>query len=278
MDDVRDIGPLQALAIRQATLSPARQRVARVLLAADAEAGSRSITEVARLAETSPATVNRLSKELGYDGYPELRAAIAHEAGRDDQAGWERDIGREITPNDPASSVLKVLALTQTRALRSVVSSVDLDELATLADAMVRAERIDIFGEWGDSNPARELFQRLFRIGRPAWFHESSTAAGVVATLTGPGNVAIAFSRRGTDGAAEFLRDAGEAGARTVAVTGAPSSPAARAARHVVFSGVTASDEWLELYAGRTSDGFIASALWVLVVQRLPGGLRRRER
>jgi hypothetical protein len=44
----------------------------------------------------------------------------------------------------------------------------------------------------------------------------------------------------------------------------------------VVFGGVAVSDEWLELYAGRSSDTLVTAALWVLVAQRLPGGLGRR--
>jgi DNA-binding MurR/RpiR family transcriptional regulator len=277
MDDATEIGPLQALSLRQGALTGPRLRVARVLLASGAGAGSRSITEVARLAETSPATVNRLSKELGYDGFPALRAAIAHERGRDVQAGWERDIGREITPSDSPDEVVKVLAMTQTRAIRAAVAGVDLESLARRADAHVAARRVHLFGEWGDSIPARELFQRLFRIGRPLWFHESATAASVVSTLIDRGDVAIAFSRRGLEGAAaEFLRGASAAGALTAAVTGAPESAVGRAAEMVAFGGVAVSDEWLELYAGRSSDTLVTATLWVLVAQRLPGGLGRR--
>jgi hypothetical protein len=36
------------------------------------------------------------------------------------------------------------------------------------------------------------------------------------------------------------------------------------------------SDEWLELYAGRSSDTLVTATLWVLVAQRLPGGLGRK--
>src|SRR5881394_941398 len=61
-----------------------------------------TIVELAERSGTSPATVTRFCRALGYDGYADLRLSIAGETGRAArQSGWTVDIGREIQPDDP---------------------------------------------------------------------------------------------------------------------------------------------------------------------------------
>ena len=274
MRSASEPGPLQLVRQGLSVMRGAKLRVAKALLEMPARAGSESITDLARRAGTSAATVNRVSKDLGFAGYPALRAAIAHEIGRDVQAGWEKDIGTDIGPGDDPARVLKILANTQTRAVRSAVSSIDIDAVTKLADAIVGATRIHIFGQWGDSVPALELYLRLFRIGCHVWLHDGPTGASVSAALMGPGDVGIAFSRRGTDPSAlAFLEAAEAAGAITGAITGQPDSAVATKARISVYGGVLAGDAWVEHYAGRATDSLASSLLWVLVAQRAPQGL-----
>ena len=73
-----------------AELPEAERRAAELLLAAPTDAGYDSVGRLAERAGVSPATVVRLSRRLGYAGYAALKLAIAHEAGRADQFGYDR--------------------------------------------------------------------------------------------------------------------------------------------------------------------------------------------
>src|SRR5215475_9308363 len=54
-----------------------------------------SITELAAQAGTSPATVTRFCRAIGYTGYPALRVGAAAEQGRSSaHETWDSDIGR----------------------------------------------------------------------------------------------------------------------------------------------------------------------------------------
>ncbi|MFE4646722.1 MurR/RpiR family transcriptional regulator, partial [Streptomyces sp. NPDC056730] len=101
--DVGEASPLELLRSALSDLTGARLRVAEVILRIPAVVGRSSITWLAEEARTSPATITRLSTALGFEGFPELRAALAREHGRGVQAGWEKDIGSAITPDDPAA-------------------------------------------------------------------------------------------------------------------------------------------------------------------------------
>src|SRR5690349_12913923 len=84
----------------------ALQRVAEQVLADPAAAARATIVELAERSGTSPATVTRFCRALGFDGYADLRLGIAAETGRARASGWTVDIGREVQPNDPLERVL----------------------------------------------------------------------------------------------------------------------------------------------------------------------------
>jgi len=262
--------PLQLIRDALPTLAGARRRVAQAILDDPFEAGRNSITWLAELAQTQPATVTRLSSALGYNGFPALRAAVANEGGREIQAGWESDIGSEITPTDASEQVMNVLAGHQMRAIRNAMSAIDLPALERAADRIAAADRVHIFGEWGDKPPADELYMRLLRIGVPVWSHEGSYAAKIGAEQLSASDVAIAVSRSGESQiAAEFLATAQSNSAVTVLLTGEVDSSLARQADIVLFTGTAGGHSWTEYFAGRASDSFLAGLLWMLVAQRL---------
>ncbi|MDR6972687.1 MurR/RpiR family transcriptional regulator [Leifsonia shinshuensis] len=269
MTTAAEPSPLQLLRDALPTLTGARLRVAEVVLADPLEAGRKSITWLATRAETQPATVTRLSSSLGYSGFPAFRAAIASESGRELQAGWASDIGTDVAPDDPPETIMNVLAGHQFRALRSALANVDLARIARAADLIASADRVEIFGEWGDHPPADELQMRLMRLGVPVWMHDGAYGARVGASLLGPEGVAIAISRNGDSEIAQaFLAEAAAHGATTIAITGAPDGAVGAASDIVLFTGTGGGRTWTEYFAGRASDGFVGGVLWMLVAQR----------
>ncbi|MFC0673186.1 MurR/RpiR family transcriptional regulator [Brachybacterium hainanense] len=269
---------LTALREELPSLNPTMRRVAEAILADPDAAGSLSITTLGARADAPPATVSRLAGRLGYAGFPQLRSAIAVENGRNAQDGWARDIGSAITPRDSAADVLDILAGTAARALREAVSGIDIGAAQEAAAVIAGAERVLLYGEWGDSVALRELHLRLQRIGVAAWFLEGGpvTVRTLSATLTSRDAVVV-LNRSGADGiAARLLADASSAGAATVAVHGAPGSAVDEAAGISVFTGIRDGEVWTQHYSGRASDTLVTSLLWVLVAQlRSVDGTRR---
>ncbi|MEV8434696.1 MurR/RpiR family transcriptional regulator (plasmid) [Streptomyces sp. HUAS 31] len=270
-DGVDEASPLELLRTSLPHLTGAKLRVAEVILRDPAVVGRSSITWLAGEAHTSAATITRLSTALGFDGFPELRAALAREHGRGVQAGWEKDIGSAITPDDPADKVLSTLAANQFSAARNAMAAVDLDAMARVADRIVSAQRVQLFGEWGDAPPAQELYLRLFRIGIPVWYDEGAYFAQVGASLLAPGDVALVISRSGESPIAmKFVEVAREHGALTALVTGDPHSSLAAEVDEALHTGTGVGGSWTDYFAGRSSDSLVGALLWALVAQRVP--------
>lgn len=180
-----------------------------------------TITELAERAGTSPATVTRFCRALGFDGYTQFRVGVASEIGRGgaDQS-WRADIGQEFGAEDEAGKVLQTLVALHVENLETTAEHLDLDNVLRVADAIAASRHVDIYGVGGSGVIAREFQARMYRIGINAhsWsdVHEGLTSA----VMQNESSVAIGISSTGrTEETVQMLSQARASGAFTVAIT-----------------------------------------------------------
>jgi DNA-binding MurR/RpiR family transcriptional regulator len=257
-----------------------------------------SITELAAKAGTSPATVTRFCRLIGYAGYVPFRVGVAADSGRlrADET-WRVDIGRAFAPEDTPDDVLRTLTRSHVSALQATADSIEVADVVRIASAIATCDHVDIYGIGGSAVMASEMRLRLYRIGVNAhvWgeVHDGLTSA----SLLDENSVAIGISNTGrTVETIEMLAQAKSSGALTVALSSKADSPlAALADLHVI---TVAPDEYLQpddlsakhaqLFAidllylivaqqnfGRTTTTLAASAAAVAPHRRSPNGDRR---
>ncbi|GAB3983501.1 hypothetical protein GCM10027615_68860 [Plantactinospora veratri] len=201
----------------------ALRRVAEHVLSDPSAAARATIVELAERSGTSPATVTRFCRALGFEGYADLRLGIAAETGRAHTAGWTVDIGREIQPNDPLERVLGQIIAADTQAMHDTAALLDLAEVERAAEAIAGAARVNIFGASGSALVGEEMQFSLHRIGVAAWAWNDVHEGLAGAALLRKGDVALGISHTGvTRETIETLAEAGSHGATTVALTGFP--------------------------------------------------------
>ena len=247
----------------------AMRRVGERLLADLPGAAHATIVELAERSGTSPATVTRFCRALGFDGYSALRLQIATETGRAAGAGWEVDIGREVLPTDAIDAVASVVAGADVRAIQDTISQLDLGAVEQVAAAMAGAGRIDVYGIGNSATVARELHLRLHRIGLRSWawaeVHDGLTSAA----LLEPGDVALAISHSGrTVETVQMLTEAAGHGATTVALSNFSRSPLARVADLVLTTAVYETSFRPGSIAARHSQLSVIDVVYVAVAQR----------
>src|SRR5206468_4685364 len=118
---------------RQADLSPAERKLARVLLASYPIAGLESVARFAERAGVSPPTVTRFITKLGFRGYPEFQEALRQEV----QARLSSPLARyhrEQTDRRAGSTVDDVLEISShnLQATLELISHHDVDEVVGL--------------------------------------------------------------------------------------------------------------------------------------------------
>ncbi|MFB9908415.1 MurR/RpiR family transcriptional regulator [Allokutzneria oryzae] len=266
-------GLLERLRTELPGLPEALQRVAELILKDPEEAAQATIVDLAERSGTSPATVTRFCRTLGFRGYAGLRVAVATEIGRAAQARWEIDVDRDISPVDPLQRVLGVIVNSDTRAIRETADRLDLDAVEVVATGIAEAigsgRRVEVFGIGSSAAAATELVFRLQRLRVACWHRSEAHSALSSAALLRPGDLAIGVSHSGrTREVIEFLAEAGEHGATTVAVTSYPRSPLAETAEVVLTTETRETTFRLAALSALHSQLLVLDLVYVAVAQR----------
>jgi DNA-binding MurR/RpiR family transcriptional regulator len=265
----KKIGVLDRIATYRSQMPATISKIATVLTEDPRAPLELSITELAKRAGTSAASVTRFCRMIGYRGYSALRMGIAEELGRGDaQAAWIADIGRSLGPHDPPEEIRRTLLNTHVLSLQTTAGLLDVSVAMRVAKAIARSRQLDVYGVGGSALTGLEIEARLYRIGINvhtwAEVHNGLTSAAILDSDC----VAVGVSNTGrTIETFQMLAQAKEAGAYTVAVTGNPDSPLAKIADDVLIA--AAPDGYLQPadLTARHCQLFVVDLLYLLVAQ-----------
>jgi DNA-binding MurR/RpiR family transcriptional regulator len=251
------------------SLAPAERRVADAVLADPAGVASRSITALARQCATSETTVVRFCRSAGLAGYPQLRLALATEAGRAVTHGPHLALAGDIGPGDDLAAVVQKICFADARAIEDTGGQLDVDVLGRVVDAVADARRIELFGVGASAIVTADLEQKLRRIGHAAFACDGAHGALTSAALLGEGDVAIGVSHTGaTYDTIEPLIEAGRRGALTVAITNFPRSPITEVVDLVLTTAARETTFRSGAMASRLAQLTVVDCLFVGVAQR----------
>ncbi len=227
-----------------------------------------SITELAERAGTSAASVTRFCRMIGYGGYSQLRVGIAEDVGRGGaKAAWIGHIG-SFGPDDPPDDIRTALLNTHVSSLQTTASLLDVNTAVRVAEKVVGARQLDVYGVGGSALTALETEARLYRIGINvhtwAEVHNGLTSAAILDKDC----VAIGISNTGrTEETIQMLTVAKASGAHTVAITGNPDSPLARMADDVLVAASPNSYLQPADLSARHCQLFVVDLLYLLIAQ-----------
>ena len=253
----------------QSQMPPTMAKIAAVLIDDPKAPLSLSITDLAERAGTSAASVTRFCRMIGYGGYSQLRVGIAEDVGRGGaKAAWIGEIGRSFGPDDPPEDIRTALLNTHVSSLQTTASVLDLNAAIRVADRIVKARQLDVYGVGGSALTALETEARLYRIGVNvhtwAEVHNGLTSAAILDDSC----VAVGISNTGrTDETIQMLTVAKASGAYTVAITGNPDSALARIADEVLVAASPNSYLQPADLSARHCQLFVVDLLYLLIAQ-----------
>ncbi len=257
-------------------LSPAEQRVARLVLADPAASARRTITDLSAAAETSEATVIRFCRSIGMSGYPQLRIRLAAEAARRVEPADSRVVGGDIPPGADMAQIIATIAFNDARAVEETAEQLDPEVCDKIVDALVKASRVEVFGAGASGFVAADFQAKLHRIGRVAYYWPDLHTTLTSAALLGPGDVALGISHTGTTAdTIDVLERAKAAGAVTVALTNFPRSPICDVADFVLTTAARETTYRSGAMASRLAQLTVVDCLFVGVAARTRSKARK---
>lgn len=225
-----------------------------------------SVTQLAQVAGSSPATVVRFCQSLGLRGFQELKFALARES-----IPAEQRLLDEIRPDDGPTEVTAKVLTGAAMALQAAAEAVDPKVMGQVAEALSRAKRV-MFAAVGTSAPlAADAAYRFTTIGVPAAFPGDVHVQHVSARMLTPDDLCFAISHTGsTTETLATVRTAQQAGATTVALTSFAQSPLTEFVDHVLIAGSRETAYRIEAMTSRIVHITVLDALYVLLALSRP--------
>jgi RpiR family transcriptional regulator, carbohydrate utilization regulator len=194
-------------------------------------AGSRlnySITELARLLGVSEATVSRVSRALGYQGYPDMKLSLAEGAGN--RTGFS-NIPVEIDEGDSLITTSGNLAVLLAANIQGTQRLLDGDRLEKAVAALRSARKVAFVGVGGSAAICDEAAHLFMKAGLEVASYRDGYTQIIAAANMDAECVMIGISHTGTTpNVANALKLARLNGATTIAITSDPNSQVARVA------------------------------------------------
>jgi RpiR family transcriptional regulator, carbohydrate utilization regulator len=241
------------------TLKRAERSALDYLLAHPQQVAGATIGEAARAAGCSEASLFRLARRLGYEGFPALKAAFG---------GVESPHGgvvyRGITAADDPLSVVEKVFAASVQSLQDTLGILDRAEYGKAVQAVVGARRLLFCGIGDAALVGVAMAQKFVRVNIDARAEFDPDAQLVAASHLQPGDVAVGISHSGrTVTVLNTLREARKRGATAIAVTNYPMSAAAKAADIVLLTADFAEHLNGEVVSKRVSEHCVLESLYI---------------
>lgn len=177
-------------------LTPSEQRLVTAVLAQPRQAALATVTDLAREAGVHEATVSRLARKLGFEGYAAFRSALQDEFLPTEETATR--LQRTLQTAAGGGGVLASLVAEETAALANLGAHVSEAQIGAAASVLVGARRVYIFGRGNAEALAVMMGKRFRRFGRDVHLltgDARSLAEGVLAMAAGDALLVYALRR-----------------------------------------------------------------------------------
>jgi len=175
-------------------LTKKEKLVAEYVLKFPSEVSKMSIDELAKACVTSPSSVVRLCKSLGYAGYKDFCRMLT----ADVSANREEDIVYEdVRPGDDLPSIARSVSMGNVKAIESTLQILSPEQLEMAVNAISEASRVDFYGVGSSCLVAMDAHNKFVRINKTCNANADPHVQILSATTLKKGDVAVFISYSG---------------------------------------------------------------------------------
>ena len=222
---------------RQGQLTRSGHAVADYLLQHADEAQYLSISSLARECNVAEATVFRFCRALGFDGYHEMRIALAQA-----NATGTMSSQRELQPGASTETLFEHASARLFTAINGTQNALSAEAVDEAARMLRKAKQVFCFGQGGSMLLANDICARFASLSTKFRTSGDSHLQLLTASLMNEADVVLFVSYSGaTRDMMETLRTAKAAGAKIILLTHYEDSPGASLADVVLRCGAQES-------------------------------------
>ncbi|CAM3874025.1 MurR/RpiR family transcriptional regulator [Alkalicoccus chagannorensis] len=241
------------------SLRSKEKAVADYVLAHPEEIVHSTITQTAERIGVSEASVFRFCQSIGFKGYQALKIALASEL----VTGTE-NIHEAINADDAPKVMAEKVFQSNIRTLEETISLLDEEAFEAAAGMLLRARRIEFYGNGGSGAVALDAHHKFLRSGMPSTVYTDSHLQVMSASQLQPDDVVVLVSHSGTNkDILEAADIAKENGAGIIAITNFAKSPLSEKADVVLRTISMETDYRSEALASRIAQLSLIDALYI---------------
>lgn len=238
------------------SFSISEKRIADYILKNHNSIPKMSTQALAREANTSPASVIRFCRSVGFKGYTELKFYIERELLSPSTDTFQINRGESV-------KVIKQKVFTFNKSvIDETMMILDDESLEKAIQAIKRAKRIDIYGEGGSGSIAMSAVNIFMQMGLPCNAYTDAFLQITAASQLHPGDVGIAISHSGeVINTIDAIKEAKRQGAFTIGITGYSNSSIIEFLDVTLITSSQASNVLSDLPAARISELSVISVI-----------------
>ena len=205
-------------------LTPAEKKLASYVLEHGEQVVGLAASDFAELCDTSPASVIRFVKKLGFEGLQDFKIDIAK--GLALKLNNQENVYEAVTVHDSTRDIISKIARGNIKAIEDTMGMLDEKSVAEAIQALIEAKHINIYGVGASGLVAQDLQYKLMRISKSVSMYMDSHTQLTSSIHMKKGDVAIGISHSGrTMEVFKALEKSKLRGARTISITKYGSSP-----------------------------------------------------
>ena len=146
--------------------SESEKEIARYILNHGDDVLSMSVKELAKNTYTSPATIVRLCKKIGLEGYNDFKIKYSAELQYDLHHSNRIDVNFPFEKKDTHPMICHKLASLSEEVIADTIKLIDFDQLEKIVDLLYQSNDIDIYGSGNSLLAAMSFQHKMMRIAR----------------------------------------------------------------------------------------------------------------
>ncbi|WP_163099091.1 MurR/RpiR family transcriptional regulator [Peribacillus alkalitolerans] len=198
-------------------INPSEQKAAKYILENPQEVIRLSVQELAKRSDSSSSAIIRLCKNLGVDGFRELKLRIAGDLQTAANGGEEF---KEVQPNDDIPTLIETITNNSMYSLKETAKVLDTHKIEQAVDALYKANRIDFYAAGASLLAALDGLHKFMRINKHCTAYMDSHMQLTSSVTLSERDVAVGISYSGeTVHVIEAIKNAKKNGALTIGIT-----------------------------------------------------------
>ena len=224
----------------QSAMSTTEASIAKFICAHPQEAAQLTVRELADRTYSSPSSVVRLCRFVGFDGYKKFRQELLLDVHALGETGFHEEI--ELDGSATVAEIIGSITRRNVQCLEDTQYLLNVDDVTACVELMREARTILLFGIGASLCVAKDAYLKFLRVDKPCVVNDDWHSQLLQARNATPEDVGIAFSYSGqTVEVIECMKALKGNGTPVIAVTRAAPSPVSKLADYCLH---TATNEF----------------------------------